>query len=216
MNKKSKIVVVDYGLGNLMSVRRAIERVGGEPHVTAEPKDIRETDRLILPGVGAFGDGMKNLNERGLVGPIREYAKSGRPLFGICLGMQLLMTQSEEFGVHQGLNLIRGNVVRFPDPPPENPYRIPHIGWNTLHKPPKTAADFWKKSILEDAGEGVPVYFVHSYFVVPEHRETILAQTAYGGQIFCSAVRHGNIIGCQFHPEKSGEAGLGMYKSFIS
>ncbi|MDP3541396.1 MAG: imidazole glycerol phosphate synthase subunit HisH [Elusimicrobiota bacterium] len=205
------VAVVDYGRGNLFSISRALAHLGAEARVTADPAEIASAGRLILPGVGAFGDGMENLRERGLVEPLKAYAATGRPLLGICLGMQLLMDESEEFGRHAGLGLVPGRVRRFPDSP-ERRWRVPHVGWSAL----ETGGAGWRGSALEGLKAGERMYFVHSYFVEtakPEHR---LAVTPYAGLEFCSVLRAGSVEGCQFHPEKSGESGLCLLKTWLT
>ncbi len=205
------VVVVDYGRGNLFSISRALAHLGADARVTSDPAEIAKADRLILPGVGAFGDGMENLRSRGLVEPLKAYAATGRPLLGICLGMQLLMDESSEFGVHAGLGLVPGKVRRFPDSP-ERLWRVPHVGWSALEK---GGAD-WSGTSLSGVPGGERMYFVHSYFVEtakPEHR---LAVTPYAGLEFCSVLRAGAIEGCQFHPEKSGESGLCLLKTWLT
>jgi glutamine amidotransferase len=170
---------------------------------------------------------MKGLREKGLVEPIKIAVKSNIPLLGICLGMQLFMSQSQEFGLHYGLDLIKGRVVRFKQSEDKKIYyKIPHVGWNKLLYPCRNNQrqrhleclkedNPWQSTILEDLEEGSFVYFVHSYFVVPDKQENILAVTEYGNDVFCSVVASGNILGCQFHPERSGDAGLSIYRKFI-
>lgn len=209
-----KIAIIDYGLGNVFSIKRALDHIGEDSLITYQREAIINAERIILPGVGAFGDAMKRLKEKKLDKVIAEYAFSGRPILGICLGMQLLMTTSEEFGNHDGLNLISGKVVKFPKPDLYGAkYKIPHVGWNKIF--PKTEYTQWEWTILSKNLEGDFVYFVHSYITVPEDSCHILAVTNYGGTVFCSAVQKGNIFGCQFHPELSGESGLKIYREFI-
>lgn len=206
------IAVIDYRLGNLHSIRRALRHVGGEVVVTDDPDEISKATHLILPGVGAFGEGISNLREKGLVEPIVSFASSGRPILGICLGMQLFMSTSEEGGIHKGLDLIKGEVVRIPDV--DTSCKIPHIGWGALE--PGTEGEEWDNTLLKGIHDGDYVYFVHSYVVIQERPENILATTVHGGYRFCSVVKRDNIYGCQFHPEKSGEeVGLRILSSFI-
>lgn len=218
MSISKKIVIVDYGLGNLFGLKLSLEHVlsASEPGpvISSDPKIISDASQLILPGVGAFGDGMKNLGEQKLIGPIRDYAKSGKPLLGICLGMQLLMTEGEEFGVHEGLNLIPGRVIKFPEPKNADDYKIPNIGWRQLRIPSHRTD--WSHSILAPIVDGAFMYFVHSYYTVPDNSNHSLAETIYGGIRYSSAITSGAIFGCQFHPEKSGEEGLGILRSFLS
>lgn len=207
-----RVVVVDYGLGNLFSVCRALESAGGAPEVSADPKTILAADRVLLPGVGAFGDGISGLRERGLVEPLREFVKTGRPLLGVCLGMQLLMSAGEEFGEHEGLGLVPGRVTKLvPVSADGRTLKLPHIGWNTLR--PEGAG--WAGTPLEGLAPDSPVYFVHSYAPRPEDPEHALASCEYGTTRFCAAVRRDNLSGCQFHPEKSGSVGLAILARFL-
>jgi imidazole glycerol-phosphate synthase subunit HisH len=202
------IAIIDYGMGNLRSVQKGFERVGCEALVTADPKTVLEADKIVLPGVGAFPDCMRNLEQGGFIEPLLRVIREGRPFLGICLGLQLLFTESDEFGVHRGLDVIPGRVVRFPDGMAENgeKLKIPHMGWNQLdvrRRPPAFAG-------IES---GSNFYFVHSYYVVPEDVGVVAAATTYGIE-FCSAVWKDNIVATQFHPEKSQEKGLQILKNF--
>lgn len=202
------IAIIDYGMGNLRSVQKGFERVGCEAVVTADPKVVLEADKIVLPGVGAFPDCMRNLEQGGFVEPILTVIKEGRPFLGICLGLQLLFTESEEFGLHKGLNVIPGRVVRFPEEMKEGgeELKVPHMGWNQLsirRSPPVFAG-------LE---EGDNVYFVHSYYVKPEDNAVVASTTGYGIE-FCSSIWKDNIVATQFHPEKSQEKGLRILKNF--
>ncbi|MDX6769790.1 MAG: imidazole glycerol phosphate synthase subunit HisH [Elusimicrobiota bacterium] len=208
MSGSKRVVIVDYGLGNLLSVARAVRAVGGEPDISADPADVVGAPRVLLPGVGAFGDGMKGLRERGLVEPLRAYAKSGRPLLGICLGMQLLMDRSSEFGEHEGLGLVPGSVEKLVAG--TDGVKLPHVGWSAL-----SPASPWPKTALAGTAEGAEFYFVHSYAAVPAEKADRLADCGYGAGSFCAALRRGNITGCQFHPEKSGPAGLDILRRFL-
>jgi len=214
-----KVVVVDYGMGNLFSVCRALEACGAEPLLSNTPHEILKAKALLLPGVGAFADGMVGLSELGLIQPIREYAKTGRPLLGICLGMQMLLDSGEEFGIHEGLGLIPGTVRPIPSTGSDGQaHKIPHIGWNALLKPktrkPETSS--WADSILEEIEEEQRAYFVHSFTAVPTQEEHRLADCDYNGQRISAAVQSGNIYGTQFHPEKSGPVGLKILKNFLA
>lgn len=207
------VTVIDYGIGNLFSVGRALEHCGAEVTLTSDPALIERAPRLVLPGVGAFADGMQGLRDRGLVEPIRRYAASGRPLLGICLGMQMLATASDEFGEHEGLGLIPGRVVPVPCVTTTGArQKIPHIGWNSLVAPEATS---WTDTLLSETAEGTAVYLVHSYAVTPSDPAHRLAECIYGGHRISAAVRRGRIVGCQFHPEKSGPAGLQMLSAFL-
>jgi len=202
------IAIIDYGMGNLRSVQKGFERVGCEAVVTADPKTLLEADKIVLPGVGAFPDCMRNLEQGGFIDPLLRVIREGRPFLGICLGLQLLFTESEEFGVHKGLNVIPGRVVRFPDGMTENAekLKIPHMGWNQLDVrrcPPA----------FTGIGSGSNFYFVHSFYVVPEDAGVVATTTTYGIE-FCSAIWKDNIVATQFHPEKSQEKGLQILKNF--
>jgi glutamine amidotransferase len=194
------ITVVDYKLNNLRSLENTLRRLGHEVCVTSDPQDIRTAEKLILPGVGAFGDGMRNLRELGLADPFIEKVKSGTPTLGICLGMHLLFTQSEEFGLHRGLDLLKGRVVKLPAN-----LRVPHMGWNQLH--PKHA-----DGLTEGVTESNFVYFVHSYYAQPA-ADIVLATTDYEIE-FPAIVRDRNIWATQFHPEKSQHVGERILQNF--
>lgn len=202
------IAIIDYGMGNLRSVQKGFERVGFEAVVTADPKVVMEAERIVLPGVGAFRDCIRNLEEGGFVEPIRKVIAEGRPFLGICLGLQLLFSESEEFGRHQGLGIIPGRVVRFPDGMQENGERlaVPHMGWNQIA---------FQKQLPVFAGiaDGANVYFVHSFYVQPEDSGVVATTTGYGIE-FCSAICRDNVVATQFHPEKSQEIGLQILKNF--
>lgn len=209
-----KITIIDYGVGNLLSVQRAFEHCGAVIVLAHSPQDIAAAERLVLPGVGAFADGMAELRKKNLVGAVRDFARSGRPLLGICLGMQMLASVSEEFGEHEGLDIIPGRVRVIPRETVDGrPLKSPHIGWSDLHTP---AGGTWDNSILSDTPALTSVYLVHSYAVDPDNPADVLAQCEYGGQRVTSAIRYGNVFGCQFHPEKSGPAGLRMLANFVA
>jgi len=195
------ITVVDYKLNNLRSLENTLRRLGHEVLVTSNPADVRAASKLILPGVGAFGDGMRNLREFGLAEPFIEKVKSGTPALGICLGMHLLFTESEEFGHHLGLNLIKGRIVKLPAH-----LRVPHMGWNQLH--PKQ-----NDSFMNGIKESCFVYFVHSYFAEPASSDIVLATTDYEME-FPAIVHSKNIWATQFHPEKSQHVGECLLENF--
>lgn len=197
------IAIVDYGMGNLHSVSKAVERLGAEALVTGDRAEILNADGIILPGVGAFGDAMEHLRGSGLGEVMQEAAAAGRPLLGICLGMQLLFGSSEEHGDHEGLGILPGRVIRFANAD----YKVPHMGWNRL--------DFLHKDdpLLAGLAEG-HVYFVHSYHVLPEVKSDLLAVTDYG-QPVTAIVGRGSVYGMQFHPEKSGELGMELLNRFL-
>lgn len=205
------IAIVDYGMGNLRSVQKAFEMVGHEAVVTRSPQVIRDASHVVLPGVGAFPDCMRNLEQYNLMQPVRQAVHSGKPFLGICLGLQLLFTESEEFGIHKGLGILPGRVVRFPlggtsRSPAIGALKVPHMGWNNIAiarpAPP-----------LKGVASGTSVYFVHSYYVVPDDPSIAATTTEYGVS-FVSSVWHENIFACQFHPEKSQSVGLQIVKNF--
>lgn len=204
------IAVIDYGMGNLRSVQKALEAVGARAVVTHDPETILGARSVVLPGVGAFHDCMHNLEKLGLVEVVKQAVKSGKPFLGICLGLQLLFNQSEEFGLVPGLGLLPGAVVRFPQPhrnPADGePLKIPHMGWNTVHveRPNPLFAGL--------SGDRY-FYFVHSYYVVPEDPAMVATVTDYGGP-FVSGIHHENLYAFQFHPEKSQKNGLTLLKNF--
>jgi len=196
------IAIIDYGMGNLRSVSKAFERLGFTVNVTRDPRQIADASHVVLPGVGAFPDCMRNLEEMGLIDPVHRALSSGKPFLGICLGLQLLFTESEEFGLHKVLGWIRGRVVRFPD----DGLKVPHMGWNTLEiRKPAPA--------LQDLPADAMVYFVHSYYGVPEDPAVIATTTEYG-QRFTSSIAVDNVFACQFHPEKSQAVGLRLLRNF--
>jgi len=204
-------VIVDYKLGNLFSVERALHKVGAvNTLISNDSEAIENADRLILPGVGAFGDGMNNLKELGIINSIKTYAASGRPLLGVCLGMQMLMSESDEFGRNEGLGLVSGNVVTL-EQNEDNRIKVPHIGWNTL-----SPVESWSGSILRDLEDETYMYFLHSYVTVPDDPKIILATTTYGKNTYCSVFKKDNLTGVQFHPERSGKDGLDIYERFAN
>jgi glutamine amidotransferase len=200
------IAIVDYNMGNLASVQNAFAKLGEETIVVSEPEKFKDYDKLILPGVGAFGDAMEHLRERNMIEPLRDYAKSGKYMLGICLGMQLLFESSEEFGNHEGLGLIKGDVKAFDTTKFSEPLKVPHMGWNRM---------FTKKHpLFENLDEEHYLYFVHTYHVNCVNEEDIIGRTYYGYE-FTSAVACGNVFGIQPHPEKSHENGLKILENFI-
>ncbi len=198
------IAIVDYGVGNLFSLSHSLEKIGAESVVTGEKKIIESADKIILPGVGAFGDAIKKLRQNGLSDVVANLARAGKPVLGICLGMQLLFDKSYEYGVHSGLGLIEGEIVPLKDV--ARGLKIPHMGWNSLHFTDENP-------IFADVNEGDYVYFVHSYYA--KCANSLSATTFYGEDI-TAAVRKGNIFGVQFHPEKSGKTGLNILRAFAA
>lgn len=199
------VAIVDYGVGNLFSVKSSFAAIGAEAVVTDNAKVLEAADCILLPGVGAFEDAIKKLHDSGLDTVLKQLASSGKPLMGICLGMQLLFEKSYEYGVHQGLGLIKGEVRPIRDVAPVN-LKVPHIGWNAL--------DIKRDSpLLKNVKSGDCVYFVHSYYAT-DCEESVIATTEYGAPL-TAAVQSGNIMGCQFHPEKSGEVGLSILRAFV-
>jgi len=198
------IAIIDYGMGNLRSVQKGFERVGREAVVTSDAKTILSAGKVVLPGVGAFTDCMRNLEQNGLIDVVHQSIKSGKPFLGICLGLQLLFTESEEFGISKGLDIIKGRVVRFKIQ--DSTLKVPHMGWNSISIKRRAPA-------LQDVPDNSHVYFVHSFHVVPENKNVIATTTDYGIE-FVSSIWKDNIFAVQFHPEKSQTLGLSILKRF--
>jgi imidazole glycerol-phosphate synthase subunit HisH len=210
-----EVVVVDYGLGNLLSVRRGLEYCGGKVTITADPDIILSAPRVVLPGVGAFADGMSELRNLGLDAVIKEVVEQGSFLLGICLGMQMLLDESEEFGKTEGLGIIPGSVVPVPSTSTNGLLqKIPHIGWSNLVL--SKGFDSWENSLLQDINPGEAVYFIHSFMAVPNNPNHRIANCLYGGVPVPATIGRDNVYGCQFHPEKSGEIGLKILHRFLS
>jgi len=207
----SYIAIIDYGIGNTQSISNALNSFNYQYILTRDRDEILNANGLILPGVGAFGEGMKLLKEYKLDSIIKEFVTSNRPLLGICLGMQLLLEESEEFGHTQGLGLIEGKVIKFPLKSSIT-LKLPHIGWSPIEHFQTTKY----KSLLYDIQNTTDMYFVHSYVVLAKNSEDILSLSYYGGYKFCSSIHKSNIYGCQFHPEKSAKEGLKILKNFIN
>jgi imidazole glycerol-phosphate synthase subunit HisH len=206
--------VIDYGVGNLLSVRRGLEHCGASVEVTADHKAILTAPRVILPGVGAFANAMKELRRQGLDEVVLDIVSRGTPLLGICLGMQMLLDESEEFGKTEGLGLIPGSVVPIPSTTMDDqPQKIPHIGWNSLLLP--KGFENWDNNILQEVYPNESVYFVHSFMAIPSNPEHSIANCLYGGIQITATIERNNVYGCQFHPEKSGEVGLKVLKQFL-
>lgn len=210
---KPSVTVIDYGVGNLLSVQRGLEHCGAEVVLTSDPNAVLAAKRVVLPGVGAFANAMQALQERNLVSAIQLLAKQGTPLLGICLGMQLLLDESEEFGVTKGLGLIPGRVVPVAQQATNGaPQKIPHIGWSALVL--AGGRDDWQDTLLQDNHPSEAAYFVHSFMAVPADPHHRVADCIYGGHRVSAAIAHDHITGCQFHPEKSGEVGLRILRRF--
>jgi len=207
---RKKIVIVDYGLGNLFSVNQACQSVGLNVQISNSKYDILNADAIILPGVGAFIEAMNNLEKMDLVNSIREVVKGGKPFFGICLGMQLIFSKSEEFGSRNGLDFIPGVIKKFPAVINEQRIKVPQIAWNNIY----SINSNWTATPLNDVKQNEFMYFVHSYYVDPFSKESILSLTNYNGIEYCSAVMKDNIFATQFHPEKSAEKGINIYKNW--
>lgn len=208
------IIVIDYGIGNILSVVRAFEHHNVLVKVTDSPLDVANAYSLVLPGVGAFGDGMQGLRDKRLIEPILDYCLKERPFLGICLGMQMMMDSSEEFNQNAGLGIIPGGVMKISSSGTDGTlHKIPHIGWNELIAPYNTT---WKDTILDGIAPGTAMYFVHSFAPVPVDQANRLADCNYNGLFLSAVVKKGNLYGCQFHPEKSGTAGLQIIKNFIN
>ncbi len=198
-----RIVIIDYGAGNLRSVSRAVAHAGHEPLVTSDPRAVAGADAVILPGVGAAADTMRNLREAAMVEPVRAYIASGRPFFGVCMGQQALLSMSEEGGAHECLGIIEGRVKKLP-----GGQKVPHMGWNSVRQ---TA----EHPIFAGIPDESYFYFVHSYYPDPADASVVIGETEYG-VTFASVLARGNIVATQFHPEKSGEMGLRMYANFLA
>ena len=210
---KTLVAIVDLGMGNLFSIKHACHHVGLNGILTSSPEEIEDADAVILPGMGAFGDAMNVLESLSLVPVLAKFVHSKKPFLGICLGMQLFMTYGTEFGYHKGLGLIDGHVERFHDPVMEKiPLKVPQNGWNQLFKA-IPSPDAWDRTPLMNLRDGVYMYFNHSYYVIPDSPDVVIATTSYGDCKFCSALKKENILGLQCHPERSGKAGLKVYQN---
>ena len=201
-----KVAIIDFKVGNIFSVVQACKKIGLLVEDTSDYNTILSSDGVILPGVGAFGDAMLNLEEQNLIKTIKDFVQTNKPFMGICLGFQLLFTNSEEFGNHKGLDIIKGTVKKFDS----TKTKVPQIGWNKIYKDFNT----WENSPLEDTINNEYMYFVHSYYVIPSNKNIVLTNTNYSGIEYCSSIKKDNILATQFHPEKSGEKGLEIYKNW--
>lgn len=205
------IAVINYGIGNVKSILNIFEKAGVTPSLLNQKELILAADGVVLPGVGAFSQGMENLHKYSLVKTLKEYAKLNKPLLGICLGMEMLLNESEEFGATQGIGLIPGKVIKLPTKNTQYK-KLPHVSWNEIT--PKNIN--WENTILGNIEFNSDMYFTHSYIAVPEDESHILSTTIYSDYEFCSSIKKGNIYGCQFHPEKSAERGLKIIDNFIN
>jgi imidazole glycerol-phosphate synthase subunit HisH len=209
----SHVSVIDYGIGNLYSVQRAFEKAGAQVTLISNPSEIKNAPRLVLPGVGAFSDCMTTLKRREFVQPILDYVRQDRPFLGLCVGMQMLLDESEEFGTTKGLGIIAGKVQKIPSESPAGEFcKVPHIGWNAIFPPEKES---WNDSILGKIPSGSFVYFVHSFAPRPTDSKNLMATCTYAGNTVGAAVRKGKVFGTQFHPEKSSAVGIKILQNFI-
>lgn len=209
-----RVAIIDYDLGNLYSVNNICRRVGLDAVITSDVNEVSTADALILPGVGAFGDAMENLRKKELIDPIYEFIKEGKPFLGICLGMQLMFTESEEFGSHKGLDLIPGNIIRFPSVADNGErVKVPQIQWNQVYK---SSTKPWEESVMKGIEEGTYMYFVHSYYAKSTLEENVLSYSEYAGIRYASSVMKENMTGIQYHPEKSAEEGINIYQNWAN
>ena len=211
MAKNNKIGIIDYGVGNLFGLNKAISKFAKNVVITEDPEEVNSLNALILPGVGSFEAGINGLKVRNLINPVKKFAESGKPMLGICLGAQLLLSKGYEFGNFDGLDIIPGKVVLLSGL--DRSAKVPHIGWNRIEPVKKSS---WRGTILDSVKTGGYVYFIHSFVLQPDEKKDIFSLTSYGGKTFCSMVKRGNIYGCQFHPEKSATEGLKIIKNFVS
>ncbi len=211
---KSEVTIVDFGIGNILNVARAFQYIGAEVKLAQKYSELDQAKRVVLPGVGAFMHGMRQLHERGFSEKIKEISTGGVPLLGICLGMQMLLSYSEEHCKTKGLDILPGKVIPVPAyGVDKKPHKIPHIGWNELLY--SGGRNDWRRTLLDGVPVNSPVYFIHSFMAVPDDYEARIADCSYDGQLICASVQYKNIMGCQFHPEKSGEVGLQVLKNFL-
>lgn len=225
LKKRSQIAIIDYGLGNIFSIRHGLKQVGLTADITSSRKEILDADAVILPGVGSFGDAMRALKRLDLVKPLQDIAQSEKPLIGICLGLQLLFTQSYEFGQHKGLDIISGEVLPFEVYQDKGIiYKVPQVCWNRIFAPidnssstpPSLHPEIWNNCLLKGVERGAYMYFVHSFFTAPENSAVVVTTTTYGRTEFCSGVKRENVEAFQFHPERSGPEGLKIYRNLYN
>ena len=208
-----KVAIVDYHMGNMFSLQSICSYIGLNSAVTFDRNQITDSDAVILPGVGAFGEAMNNIAELGLLQTLKDFAASGRPFMGICLGLQLLFTESEEFGIYKGLDIIKGRVLKFPAKNTEGTkIKVPCVGWNRVYR--NTDSDECMGSPLKAIKDGEFMYFVHSYYVSPSDANDVISFSCYEGIKYCSAIRKGNIFAMQFHPEKSAKNGVDIFSNW--
>lgn len=205
------IVIIDYSLGNMFSVQQALAHYGVNAVVSDNKNDIEAADALVLPGVGAFGEAMVHLNKNEIVGPIKSSIEQGKPFLGICLGLQLLFDSSEEFGATKGLGIIPGTIKKFNFE--DTKVKVPQMGWNNIIEPFENK---WQNTPLSEIKNNEFMYFVHSYYANPLNKEHVLCETEYAGLKYCSAVIKDNVMATQFHPEKSADEGLKIYKNWLN
>jgi imidazole glycerol-phosphate synthase subunit HisH len=208
-----KIVIIDYSLGNLFSVQQALTYCGADTIISHSPNDVKTADAIVLPGVGAFAEAMKYLRENKLDQAIIDTVDGGKPFLGVCLGMQLLFESSEEFTNSYGLGLISGSIKRFVKPAEMEKLHVPQVGWNTIER---NHTFNWNNTVLAGVPESSYMYFVHSFYAMPTNPSDVLSVSEYGGTRYCSSVMKNNIVATQFHPEKSGEEGIKIYKNWLS
>ena len=212
MSGSGYVAIIDYQISNLFSVQHALQYVGLPSVITSDKEKVANAAAAVLPGVGAFGVAMNHLDRLDLIQPIKEFVSSGKPFMGICLGLQLLFTESEEFGRHRGLCIIPGHVRKFvfDAVPGERIVKVPQIAWNRIYR----ASQDWEKTELDLLPNGEYMYFVHSFYAVPDHAEDVMSTTEYGGLSFCSSIKKNNVFASQFHPEKSGQGGIQILRNF--
>jgi glutamine amidotransferase len=209
------VSVIDYGVGNLLSVQRSLEYIGAKVSFVSDGSALRRADRVVLPGVGAFPKAMQELKKRDLIGPIQELAANDVPMLAICLGMQLLLDESDEFGTTAGLGIIPGRVEAIPIINTQGTsHKIPSIGWNEIQQ--SHSSNDWDDTILRNLAPGTPMYFIHSFMAKPAKSEHCISESLYGGHSISAVIGNKSTYGCQFHPEKSGSAGLTVLKNFLS
>ena len=206
-----RITIIDYQLSNIFSVKHAFEKLGCQVTISSDSGEVESAQALVLPGVGAFGAAMNNLEKLDLISPILDYISAGKPFFGVCLGMQLLFEESEEFGSRKGLGLISGRIVKFKQD--SNTLKVPQVGWKQIHK--GTSIHSFVGTSFENVKPGSYMYFVHSYYADPSNSRDILSLSNFGDRKYCSSISKSNIVATQFHPERSGQLGLGIYKKWI-